>query len=108
MKNKFYYISGYHAIAYCHDESKDDVILGGLSAFLDDAKTNIFRQKISKRKFLKLGAVEVSHETAKDHPNLYFHDFYLGDGAWRIVGEKTCRTLSKPHQPSFRSRSFFL
>lgn len=57
MKNKTYFISGYHLLAFVHNETKNDIILGGLCEFYNDAKNNILRQKISKAEFSKMTTI---------------------------------------------------
>ncbi len=51
MENNWYYMPGHHRLCYCHEIRRGDLILGALSVFFNDAKTNIFRQKITVENF---------------------------------------------------------
>ncbi len=92
MKNKTYYLHGYHQLIYVHDETETDLVLGGRANFFDDARTNIYRQQISKDMFDRLRPLEVEKDKQAGYSFLekeIFHGF--ATPRYRVRGEPKLR-----------------
>lgn len=69
-QNKVFFLPSYKALVYCHKETKDNLILGGIAQFYNDAKTMIIRQRIKKQKFRNLKPVVIDDTKFKTYPFL--------------------------------------
>lgn len=88
MKNKLYFISGYHALVYCHEETETNVVLGGLCTFVADAKWNILRQTISKVNFIKLRPIIINEADLDGYKFIKTHEFTPTYKAYRTTPVK--------------------
>lgn len=71
MKGKVFYIRGYHRVVFCHKVEGDYLILGGLTHFVSDSKTNILRQEISIKNFKNLKPKELDESILPTYSFLY-------------------------------------
>lgn len=71
MQQKTFYLPGYNALVFCHDDNEKELILGGLNKFFEDTYTDNSRQSIGKDDFLKLEPVEINPEFIDDYDFLH-------------------------------------
>lgn len=84
MKDKYFFISGYHKLVYVHEENEEGYMLGGLSTFVNDAKSNNQRQFITKEKFNELKTMEVDYYNKHSYPFLEIEK-RLEQPHWRVT-----------------------
>lgn len=75
MKGKLFYIPKFSKLVYCHDYLFGSMTLGGMRPFSDDARTNIFRQKISKDIFMRFEPIELDLNRLDRYEFLYLPDW---------------------------------
>lgn len=63
-----FFVKGYHLLAFCHQEVGKELILGGLSVFVEDAKGNYLRQRISLEDFNGYGPMMLEEEKMAEYP----------------------------------------
>ena len=71
MQQKTFYLPGYNALVFCHDDNEKELILGGLNKFFEDTYTDNSRQSIGKDDFLKLEPVEINPDFIDDYEFLH-------------------------------------
>ena len=87
MKEKFFYLPGYHAVAYCHQDEGDSIVIGDICEFVNDAKNNFGRQKISKESFAKLRPLELDADNFLSCYSIELYKFPItGSEALRVRG----------------------
>lgn len=69
MQGKVFFIPGTHKLIYCHryDPITGSMILGGLTHYVGDTKTNILRQKISDKDFKTYNPVQLDELDLSKH-----------------------------------------
>lgn len=72
MKGKLFFVKGYHLLVYVHQEVKQswgaELILGGLANFVEDAKNNYQRQRISQEDFSSYGPLMLDESRLGEYP----------------------------------------
>jgi hypothetical protein len=72
MKGKLFFIPGQHLLVYCHQEIKQaygvELILGGMANFVEDAKGNYLRQRISQEDFSSYGPLILEESRMGEYP----------------------------------------
>jgi hypothetical protein len=71
LKQKYYYIPGYHRMVYCHDECDGILTFGGMTDYVNDARTNILRQNVSVNEFVAQKPKEVLLSELGEYSFLY-------------------------------------